>query len=351
LTQDPTTVQWDQLLKRANALTDYCNEAILLHHFKLVPVYWRRMLMDAGLLQVLIQLRTLLTKKQSTDFQQLEPLVQKIMCDLDTCSVVSGSPGPQRRWIANTILDSLQTWLSNGRNCPPAAQAKPAKASNHDPLKYPIMRLVEPPSFEWFLAHCNADRPTPFIMPRGVIEHWPAFHQHPWHSMDYLLSVAADRVVPVEIGSQYTDHQWSQKMMRFADFIHHHIIQEQPTPAYLAQHDVFYQIPRLEQDIIVPDYCYIEPRLNDLYTAHTKDVIKNAWFGPKGTISPLHHDPYHNLLCQVVGSKYLKLISPQQSGLVYPREGLMSNTSQVKKKKKKRIIYLYIYIQSMYDSN
>ncbi|KAG1079512.1 hypothetical protein G6F42_023728 [Rhizopus arrhizus] len=147
--------------------------------------------------------------------------------------------------------------------------------------------------------------------------------------MEYLKSVAADRVVPVEIGSQYTDANWSQKMMRFSDFIDQHILQQEGAPAYLAQHDVFYQIPRLERDIIVPDYCYIEPKLNELYTSHAHDVIKNAWFGPKGTVSPLHQDPYHNLLCQVVGRKYLRLISPLQSDLVYPREGLMTNTSQV----------------------
>ncbi|KAI9254343.1 hypothetical protein EDC94DRAFT_618542 [Helicostylum pulchrum] len=315
-----------ELLYKANALIDYCNEQILLYHFKDVPVHWRRMMMDAGLLVTLLQLCSV-----DTDFQVAEAQVQKIISDLDTCCVVSGSPGPDRRFMSNIVLDQLQTWLTDHRTTkePDYKKPKVVREKICVTLSYPIQRLSEPPSFEWFLNHCNQEIPTPFIIPKGVIDHWPACNEHPWSSLDYLVSVAGDRVVPVEIGSKYTDSNWGQKMMRFSDFIRDHIENKEGKPAYLAQHDIFYQIPRLEKDVIVPDYCYIKPNLTKLYPCGTEDVIKNAWFGPKGTISPLHQDPYHNLLVQVVGSKYLRLISPQQSESVYPRTGLMTNTSEV----------------------
>lgn len=286
-------------------------------------------MMDSGLLKVLIQLNAL-TLSNAAEFRLLEPKVQSIMSDLDTCCVVSGSPGLNRRAIANLILEQLQTWLTNGRDTPRVF--KRTKLDHHSSaqvsIQYPIQRFTDLPSFEWFLNHCNQDVPTPFILPRELIDYWPAFNEHPWGSMDYLLSIAADRVVPVEIGSQYTDADWKQKMMRFSDFVKEHIV-KQDTVAYLAQHDLFYQIPQLENDIVIPDYCYIEADLNEFYEKRAGNVVKNAWFGPKGTVSPLHQDPYHNLLCQVVGSKYLRLISPLQTSLVYPREGLMTNTSQV----------------------
>lgn len=59
---------------------------------------------------------------------------------------------------------------------------------------------------------------------------------------------------------------------------------------YLAQHSLLDQIPALAADICTPDYCTL---------GEGKMQSVNAWLGPAGTVTPLHHDPHHNLLAQV----------------------------------------------------
>ena len=59
-----------------------------------------------------------------------------------------------------------------------------------------------------------------------------------------------------------------------------------------------------------------------------------AWFGPKGTYSPLHRDTWHNLLVQVVGVKRVRCYSPCSTPSLSPfhssqHDGLRSNCSAI----------------------
>lgn len=153
---------------------------------------------------------------------------------------------------------------------------------------------------------------------RNVINHWPALEK--WKDLNYLTEKAGSRTVPVELGSQYTSDNWSQSLMKFEEFVQNHVLStnSDSDKVYLAQHDLFDQIPELKDDIMQPEYISDpSPRIK-------------AWFGPEGTLSPLHTDPTHNLLCQVLGKKRVILANPDETSKLYAHEHfILNNTSQV----------------------
>lgn len=54
--------------------------------------------------------------------------------------------------------------------------------------------------------------------------------------------MAGNRTVPIEIGSHYTDENWSQKLMTLKEFITNHYLSETGNIGYLAQHNIFDQV-------------------------------------------------------------------------------------------------------------
>ncbi|KAG8227129.1 hypothetical protein J437_LFUL001673 [Ladona fulva] len=188
---------------------------------------------------------------------------------------------------------------------------------------------LERPSLENFSKNYFKQR-LPVIL-KNCLLHWPALKS--W-SPGYLAKVAGERTVPVELGPNYIHPAWGQKLMTIREFVNTHMLDENSQDSkvdqigYLAQHPLFEQVPELRADIKIPEYCCLCDNASD--DEDVEEPVINAWFGPKGTVSPLHYDPKHNLLAQVVGKKRVILYSCEDSKYLHPYMGqLLDNTSQI----------------------
>lgn len=203
-----------------------------------------------------------------------------------------------------------------------------------------LVEIITQPSFQRFQLHLD-NNITPLLL-TNVMSDWPAMQT--WQDPQYLLRLTLDgrRCVPVEIGETYTHVDWRQEIMPLHSFMYRYLRPTNPQEiGYLGQHNLFRQIPALQKDIRTPDYCYTAPpestpasRLGLPPVPLVDEPQKNVWIGPKGTRTPLHTDPYHNIFCQVVGYKYVRLYPPEATESVYPRgvdeNGINeSNTSEV----------------------
>ncbi|KAL8926387.1 MAG: hypothetical protein Q9208_002930 [Pyrenodesmia sp. 3 TL-2023] len=347
--------------------------------FDSVPTCWRRLYTDASIAKAVALIRHgIATGDESGVLHECgaskrgnsedgnsnyearsEEWVDDAVKVLDMASIMAGAAG--REDLVEQILSTLQAHLHE--NQPPSkkrrrtegtADAFPVAGhwgvSRIPIIQHPMTSTIAP-SMQAFETHMKTAQP---LLIKEALTHWPAMHERPWSSPSYLLdkTCGGRRLVPVEIGRSYTDAEWGQSIITFKEFLEKYMLSEEEVAdasklGYLAQHDLFAQIPSLRNDIAVPDYCYVEPPpmrsamevagLADGSKAmppQLEEPLLNAWFGPAGTVSPLHTDPYHNILCQVVGKKFVRLYSPDETNKLYPKgvEGGgvdMSNTSKV----------------------
>ncbi|KAL8702154.1 MAG: hypothetical protein Q9201_004546 [Fulgogasparrea decipioides] len=279
--------------------------------------------------------------------------IDEVVKVLDMASIMAGAAG--RAEMIEQLLSTLQDYWSEHRPLQTKCQTREGHgdsfpvsehldSSDLPTILYPVQSSTAP-SMHAFNTHMKSAQP---LRMTAALTHWPALHERRWSSPAYLLerTFGGRRLIPVEIGRSYTDADWRQSIITFKDFMENYMMSEHPDPSrvgYLAQHDLFSQIPSLRSDIAIPDFCYTTPPHTEIHSAaisgkpappQLEEPLLNAWFGPAGTVSPLHTDPYHNILCQVVGKKYVRLYSPDQTDKLYPKGveqgGVdMSNTSEV----------------------
>ncbi|KAJ3374967.1 hypothetical protein GGF31_005689 [Allomyces arbusculus] len=279
---------------------------------------------------------------------------------LDESLIVTGLP---------VLADRTHALLSTIHTILPPPPAIPAVLDQDGPNQFaplldsvprfpPIHSFPDPDAVPWtaFTEMAN----TPFVI-RGGVAHWPAMSA--W-TVTNLNTRFGHRLVPVEVGKSYLDAVWSQRLVPMHEFLRECVATRAVEPSrgqdgttsdesdrdssngedegeedddgdnepggtmYLAQHDLFRQLPALRTDLFVPDQVYMFPSHDD--DGGAPNVRLHAWFGPAGTVSPMHHDgATRNLYAQVVGYKRFVLFPPEDAARLHPLDGIMGNSSAV----------------------
>lgn len=312
-----------QVFAKVDGLKDYLWEVLNTGHFANVSKYHRQLYTLVTLQKVTLMLMQNISKDLA-----LKECYADLVWEINH-GLLLGHPLDSSVYcnVLNDCLALLQTENAETSDATVNEEIRCRLSGTEDITCHECdIDVLVQPSIQLFKEN-YFDKSLPLIL-KGCMAQWPATSK--WIRPNYLLQVCRDRIVPIEIGKNYTNANWSQDLVKFEEFFQRQLLSDDMSAdhiEYLAQHNLFEQIPALRNDIIVPEYCCVTNNKNG-----EKDIEPDikAWLGPGGTISPMHFDEKHNLLCQVFGYKRIILAAPSDSINLYPFEGeMLKNTLQI----------------------
>ena len=160
---------------------------------------------------------------------------------------------------------------------------------------------LDAPDPAFFYRHYHdANRPAKLT---GIIDHWPALSR--W-SLDHFAARAGDAVVEAQVEREgdpdyelaKDDHR---RRLRFGELIDWLRKDEASNDIYLTAYNSGANAAALAAlwDDMAP-IALLDSRERDGF----------FWLGPRGTLTPWHHDLTNNLLVQVIGRKRVRMVPP-----------------------------------------
>lgn len=275
---------------------------------------WLRLFVDSTVGLIVAQL-SIMDRSHAAHFKETLDCIGL----LDKAIIIAGAVG--RESEAQLLMTRLQAILSNHTDIdrrepnpqvPRSNTGQQPRLTSREEVKrlsapQPIPMCIEPPTLSAFLARCD----SPFVIPGYLLNPdpktnpyalgWPALEN--WQCPQYLYDSAGHgRLVPVEVGTSYTDADWTQRILPFKEFLTNIGLETAPNgikndtaPMYLAQYPLLSQFQRLESDITIPDYVYSSPPAPKDYPnykppGNPDQMVVNVWIGSgQGKVtSPAH---------------------------------------------------------------
>ena len=162
---------------------------------------------------------------------------------------------------------------------------------------------------DFLQQHYRMNRP---VIITGMLEHFPA--RGKW-TLDYFAERFGERMVEVQFGRdadpQYEMNSIAHKRrLAFGEYVELVRTSGSSNDFYMTANNNSQNQEALKElwdDVgALPEYLDDDPARRGFF-----------WFGPAGTITPLHHDLTNNFMAQIIGRKRVRLVAPCELAKVY----------------------------------